>query len=378
MCLALFECNTELVNRCGPRKLAKVFGHCLDQLGKSTGEEMQAERNEEHPVDDPASLGSGEDFMVSAKAGTATRDNEMSGSPSSKEKQELFKAVPKRVPLSTAVDSAFQSSQAASFGTSSASKGSKRPRPSPSDRSGEGTSASSSATATPSLHALVVDDNKINVDLLVRFMKKQKFTYVEAYNGQEALDKFIAAAEQHDDNTVAMPDAHAIDLLDEDAMDTSGGAAAQELQDVLNPETYGDANKQLASDSASPDDANQTDRQPSGEAIVADAIQQQQTSSSSAASSSNPNSKSETTLSVQTNKPFEYILMDISMPIMDGIKATSKIREFEKRHALKPARILALTAFASAETQAEAHNAGVDVFLAKPVKFTELKEVLLR
>ncbi|KAJ3464269.1 hypothetical protein MRS44_009055 [Fusarium solani] len=70
------------------------------------------------------------------------------------------------------------------------------------------------------------------------------------------------------------------------------------------------------------------------------------------------------------------ILMDISMPIMDGFEATRRIRAFEQRHGLRPALILALTGLASEEAQREAVVSGVDLFLTKPVRLKELGPIL--
>ncbi|UPL04038.1 hypothetical protein LCI18_014972 [Fusarium solani-melongenae] len=70
------------------------------------------------------------------------------------------------------------------------------------------------------------------------------------------------------------------------------------------------------------------------------------------------------------------ILMDISMPIMDGFEATRRIRAFEQRHGLRPALILALTGLASEEAQREAMVSGVDLFLTKPVRLKDLGPIL--
>lgn len=132
------------------------------------------------------------------------------------------------------------------------------------------------ADAAP--HLLLVDDNHINLQLLVMFMKKHKFPYQEAMNGQEALDKYI----EH---------------------------------------SSGDPDK----------------------------------------------------------PPFDYILMDISMPIMDGFEATRRIREFEAKQSLShKATIIALTGLASAEAQADAASSGVDIYMPKPVKFQKLRPLLER
>lgn len=126
------------------------------------------------------------------------------------------------------------------------------------------------------LHLLLVDDNKINRQLLVMFMTKCKFTFEEAENGQEALDLYRASF-------------------------TS--ANAQRL---------------------------------------------------------------------------DFVLMDISMPIMDGMEATRRIRAFEKEAGIKRTTIIALTGLASEKAREEAETSGIDVFLPKPVKFGELRKLLQR
>jgi CheY-like chemotaxis protein len=73
---------------------------------------------------------------------------------------------------------------------------------------------------------------------------------------------------------------------------------------------------------------------------------------------------------------FNAILMDLSMPIMDGITSTLRIRAYEKQHKLKKVTIIALTGLASASARLEAEGAGIDVFMCKPVRFGELIGVL--
>lgn len=122
-------------------------------------------------------------------------------------------------------------------------------------------------------HVLLVDDNRINLQLLVMFMKKHKFTYAEAQNGQEALDAYIESC---------------------------------------------------------------------------------------------------------SSKRFDFVLMDISMPIMNGMEATRRIREHEQENGLSRATVIALTGLASAAAQQEAESSGIDVYMPKPVKFQELRPLLVR
>ncbi|KAK1997406.1 hsp90-like protein [Colletotrichum falcatum] len=131
-----------------------------------------------------------------------------------------------------------------------------------------------------SLHVLLVDDNQINLKLLVMFMKKCGFSYEQAENGQEALDRFVAAS--------------------------SASAPA----------------------------------------------------------------------SASKRRQFDFVLMDISMPVMNGFEATKRIREYEREHRLQAATVVALTGLASSDARRDAETAGFDVFLPKPVRFAELQKLL--
>jgi len=76
------------------------------------------------------------------------------------------------------------------------------------------------------------------------------------------------------------------------------------------------------------------------------------------------------------SRRFDVVLMDISMPVMDGMESTRRIREFEKENGLVRSNVIALTGLASAQAQVEAEASGIDVFMPKPVKFAELKKLL--
>ncbi|KAJ4378867.1 hypothetical protein N0V86_005741 [Didymella sp. IMI 355093] len=85
--------------------------------------------------------------------------------------------------------------------------------------------------------------------------------------------------------------------------------------------------------------------------------------------------KSEANSSTPATRPFDFILMDISMPIMDGLTSTRSIRKFEKENGLPRSHIVALTGLASAQDQQDAQDAGVDMYLVKPVKFADIKRI---
>ncbi|CAI7604941.1 unnamed protein product [Penicillium pancosmium] len=120
---------------------------------------------------------------------------------------------------------------------------------------------------------LLVDDNDINIRLLVAFMRKLKFNYLIARNGQEALDSF------------------------------------KENADKIN-----------------------------------------------------------------------VILMDISMPVMNGIEATRRIREHEQtlQRSQERAMIIALTGVAQADVERDAIGSGMDTFLTKPVRLDVLGPIISR
>jgi CheY-like chemotaxis protein len=70
---------------------------------------------------------------------------------------------------------------------------------------------------------------------------------------------------------------------------------------------------------------------------------------------------------------YDVILMDISMPIMDGIEATTRIREEERRQARRRTPIIAVSAFSEQEL---ARAAGMDDYLFKPVSLDDLRRAL--
>jgi len=88
-------------------------------------------------------------------------------------------------------------------------------------------------------------------------------------------------------------------------------------------------------------------------------------------------SDGQTALNKFKQNRFDFILMDIQMPLMDGYETTRLIRDFEKEtKTLKPARIYALTANATDEDRKNGLNAGMDGFITKPFKFPELESII--
>ncbi|KAK0369417.1 hsp90-like protein [Colletotrichum limetticola] len=236
---------------CGPRKLAKVFSHCLKRVEEL--ERTQATARNSSGLLAPIPL---------APDGTTPGTNEIRqvervGTPLHQQaKPEQLEPAMGLQPLikplgAMALSPALNGGQPVLVGQKNVT-----------------------------LHVLLVDDNQINLKLLVMFMKKCGFTYEQAENGQEALDRFIEA-------------------------------------------------------SSSSIEASATKR-----------------------------------------RRFDFVLMDISMPIMNGFEATKRIREYEREHRLQATTVVALTGLASADARRDAETSGFDVFLPKPVRFAELQKLL--
>lgn len=68
---------------------------------------------------------------------------------------------------------------------------------------------------------------------------------------------------------------------------------------------------------------------------------------------------------------FDAILMDIDMPVLDGIEATRYIRVFNKGIP-----IVAITAYADDQMRTECAEAGMNAFLAKPCSREDIKAVI--
>jgi len=75
---------------------------------------------------------------------------------------------------------------------------------------------------------------------------------------------------------------------------------------------------------------------------------------------------------------FQAILMDVSMPVMDGYEATGLIREFENLTEIQPVSIIALTGHALKNDRRDCIEAGMDDYLTKPVKQDALIDTLAK
>lgn len=69
----------------------------------------------------------------------------------------------------------------------------------------------------------------------------------------------------------------------------------------------------------------------------------------------------------------DIILMDLSLPVVDGLGATRRIR---KLPALSEVPIIAVSAHDTADFHSEALAAGCDAYITKPIDFAELEELV--
>jgi len=74
--------------------------------------------------------------------------------------------------------------------------------------------------------------------------------------------------------------------------------------------------------------------------------------------------------------PFDVVLMDLQMPVMDGLESTARIRRFEEESRdSRKVVIIGVSANSDGETMNDAYKAGVDAFIPKPFNcqlFTEV------
>jgi CheY-like chemotaxis protein/signal transduction histidine kinase len=77
-----------------------------------------------------------------------------------------------------------------------------------------------------------------------------------------------------------------------------------------------------------------------------------------------------------TKGDYRLILMDIQMPVMDGIESTKRIRALEHETGAPRVVIIGVSANSDSDTRNEAMAAGMDGFLPKPINVDSLKRLL--
>ena len=69
----------------------------------------------------------------------------------------------------------------------------------------------------------------------------------------------------------------------------------------------------------------------------------------------------------------QIILMDLSLPVIDGLAATRLIRKLPKLESIP---IIAVSAHDTSDFQSEAIQAGCNSYVTKPIDFNELEELI--
>jgi two-component system, cell cycle response regulator DivK len=77
---------------------------------------------------------------------------------------------------------------------------------------------------------------------------------------------------------------------------------------------------------------------------------------------------------VRSERP-DLVLMDISLPIIDGLQATRKLRADT---GLEQLPIIIVSAYDSPETRDEARASGGTDYISKPIEFDQLKEMIVK
>ncbi len=75
---------------------------------------------------------------------------------------------------------------------------------------------------------------------------------------------------------------------------------------------------------------------------------------------------------------FDVILMDIQMPVMDGVEATQSIRNGEAGESKKDIPIIAVTAYAMVGDKDTFLNAGMNEYVVKPMEIDSLNQALAK
>jgi len=69
----------------------------------------------------------------------------------------------------------------------------------------------------------------------------------------------------------------------------------------------------------------------------------------------------------------DLVLMDIVMPIMNGVEATSQIREYEQEMCINEVPIIAVTANVGQGINSACTDAGINAIIDKPIQFDRIK-----
>lgn len=86
----------------------------------------------------------------------------------------------------------------------------------------------------------------------------------------------------------------------------------------------------------------------------------------------------EKALAMLSAEPFDMVLMDVEMPLMNGYEATRRIRIGLAGQAAQGLPVIAMTAHALSEARDQARASGMTDYITKPVEFARLSEIIER
>jgi two-component system chemotaxis response regulator CheY len=84
-------------------------------------------------------------------------------------------------------------------------------------------------------------------------------------------------------------------------------------------------------------------------------------------------------ISLQDEKPYDLICLDIMMPKVDGVKVLKAIRDLETQKGMLPekrAKVIMTTALAEADYVQKAFEIGCEAYAAKPIDTAKLLDVI--
>lgn len=87
-------------------------------------------------------------------------------------------------------------------------------------------------------------------------------------------------------------------------------------------------------------------------------------------------SNGEEALRAMQKTPYDLVLMDCEMPVLDGFSATEQLRQWEREEGRPRTPIVALTAHILSEHKERAKAVGMDGHMAKPVELSQLRELI--
>jgi signal transduction histidine kinase/CheY-like chemotaxis protein len=174
---------------------------------------------------------------------------------------------------------------------------------------------------------LLVDDNSINLQLLVRFAKKHRYQYITAVDGRLAFEAFENAHKE----SLTSPSSSSSSDTKSTVGAPGDGIPTLILMDINMPVVSFTPFSHLAT---------------------------------------LPNNHD---AGIRPRRPF---VLTVVSPQMDGYESVQLIRAYEKKHHLNPSKTIAVTALGSEAARAEAFGSGFDSFVSKPIKLRDLAKLI--